>query len=104
MAVKFLTKIITIKFVLVIMIKTCSKRGLSMTKKKLDVRGLNCPIPVLRAHKALREALADDIFEVLTTDPGSLDDFPALCTSEGHRLLGVKTCEDYFQFTIQRKR
>ena len=50
-------------------------------KKKhvLDVKGLRCPIPVLRAQKVIKKLKAGDVLEVLTTDPKSIQDFKAFC-------------------------
>ena len=50
-------------------------------KKKilLDVKGLRCPIPVLRAQKIIKKLNTGDILEVLTTDPKSIQDFKAFC-------------------------
>ncbi|MEN2495279.1 MAG: Sulfur carrier protein TusA [Hyphomicrobiaceae bacterium hypho_1] len=75
-----------------------------MIYKKLDARGLQCPLPILRTHKAMRGVSVGDVLIVLTTDPGSVDDFVAFCDSEGHALLDKKIHQDYFQFTIQCKK
>ena len=50
-----------------------------MKKILLDVKGLRCPIPVLRAQKIVKKLKTGDILEVLTTDPKSIEDFKAFC-------------------------
>jgi len=50
-----------------------------MNKKILNVKGLRCPIPVLKAEKVLKKLKTGDILEVLTTDPKSIEDFKAFC-------------------------
>lgn len=53
----------------------------------LDVRGLNCPIPVLKLKKAIKQAPEGGILEVLATDPGAAADFEAFCRATGNELL-----------------
>ena len=50
-----------------------------MLKKVLDVKGLRCPIPVLKAEKIIKQLKTGDILEILTTDPKSINDFQAFC-------------------------
>ena len=50
-----------------------------MTKVLLDVKGLRCPIPVLRAQKIIKKLKTGDILKILTTDPKSIEDFKAFC-------------------------
>jgi tRNA 2-thiouridine synthesizing protein A len=68
----------------------------------IDARGLSCPLPVLKARRALRELPAGATVEVLSTDPGSADDFPSFCTSAGHILLEATQVEDAFRFVIKK--
>ena len=55
--------------------------------RELDVRGLNCPLPILRAKKALAEMASGNVLRVLATDPGSVRDFQAFCRQTGNELL-----------------
>lgn len=55
--------------------------------QKLDVRDLICPLPVLRANKAMRQLAAGDELEVLATDPAAPKDFAAYCATTGHVLV-----------------
>ena len=50
-----------------------------MADYTLDAKGLNCPLPILKARKALKEVPADGILEILATDPGAVADFEAFC-------------------------
>lgn len=53
----------------------------------LDTKGMNCPLPVLKAKKALRAVAAGDTLTVLTTDPSAERDFVAYCRSSGNELV-----------------
>lgn len=55
--------------------------------RDLDVRGLNCPLPILRAKKALGELASGQVLRVVATDPGSVKDFEAFCKQTGNELL-----------------
>ena len=56
-------------------------------KVALDLRGLKCPLPVLRARKAAKGLSPGTLLEVLASDPRARDDFPAFCENDGHALL-----------------
>lgn len=56
----------------------------------LDATGLTCPLPVLRARKAMRDVPAGGLLEVRATDPAALKDFPAFCEATGHTLVETK--------------
>jgi tRNA 2-thiouridine synthesizing protein A len=53
----------------------------------LDARGLSCPLPVLRARKAMQKLAPGAVLEVLATDPGAIADFDAFCEATGHQLV-----------------
>ena len=69
-----------------------------MSETLLDVQGMNCPLPVLRANKALRSLSPGDRLRVLATDRAAVADFRAFCRETGHDLVaqGVKLFEDAF--------
>lgn len=67
----------------------------------LDTKGLNCPLPILKAKKALKQVPSGGILQVLATDPGSVADFEAFCRQTGHELLESKTEGDIFVFLIR---
>ncbi len=68
----------------------------------LDARGFNCPIPVLKARKALTGLKDGEILTVLTTDPASAIDIPHFCNTTGNELL--ETVEDDGGYTFRIKR
>jgi len=70
--------------------------------REVDARGLLCPLPVLRARKALREAAAGDRIRILATDPGAPKDFVAFCEATGHVLEVNEQRGDVFVFVIRR--
>ncbi len=72
--------------------------------RELDVRGLNCPLPILRAKKALAEMTAGTLLKVVATDPGSVRDFQAFCRQTGHELVSSTESEaKEFEFVIRRR-
>jgi len=72
--------------------------------KEVDARGLNCPLPILRAKKALAEVESGQTVKVLATDPGSVKDFQAFARQTGNDLVGQnETPERVFEFYLRRK-
>ena len=71
--------------------------------RELDARGLNCPLPILRAKKALGEIQSGQVLRVVATDPGSLKDFEAFCKQTGHALLSQSNSDKEFTFFLQKK-
>ncbi len=70
----------------------------------LDTKGLNCPLPVLRARKRMAELAPGGVMRVLATDPAALADFRAFCGQTGHDFIGgVETGPGMFEITIRRK-
>lgn len=67
----------------------------------LDAKGLNCPLPILKAKKALNQVPSGGILQVLSTDPGAVADFEAFCRQTGNELLESKTEGDVFVFLIR---
>jgi tRNA 2-thiouridine synthesizing protein A len=56
----------------------------------LDAKGLKCPLPVLKARKAMRDVAAGGVLRVLATDPGAVKDFEHFCKTTGHQLLACR--------------
>jgi tRNA 2-thiouridine synthesizing protein A len=73
-----------------------------MADEVLDAKGLNCPLPILKAKKALNGLDANSVLEVLSTDPGSVADFEAFCRTTGNELLEHDQNEDVFRFLIKK--
>ena len=69
----------------------------------LDVRGLNCPLPILRAKKALNGMTSGQVLRVVATDPGSQKDFQAFARQTGHELLAHAERDGEFEFHLKRK-
>ena len=71
--------------------------------KELDARGLNCPLPILKAKKALAEMTSGQILRVFATDPGSVRDFQAFARQTGNVLIGQSESDREFTFFMKRK-
>lgn len=68
----------------------------------LDLRGLRCPLPVLRTKKALKSLAPGEEVEVLATDPQSPRDFQSFCETTGHTLVSSTAAEGVFRFVVRR--
>ena len=73
-----------------------------MADQVLDAKGLNCPLPILRAKKALKDVPTGGTLQVLATDPGAVKDFEAFCRTTGNELLESKNDNNVFSFVIKR--
>lgn len=73
-----------------------------MADVTLDTKGLNCPLPILKAKKALRDVPVAGTLEVLATDPGAEKDFIAFCNATGHELIEHNEHDGVFRFIIKR--
>ena len=71
--------------------------------KKLDTRGLNCPLPILKAKKALAEMHSGELLKVVATDPGSLRDFQAFAKQTGNELVDQQTLDKEFVHVLRRR-
>lgn len=69
----------------------------------LDTKGLNCPMPVLKTKKAIDAIDSGKILEVISTDPGSKSDIPALLKRLGHELLETRESGKEIAFFIRKK-
>ncbi len=72
-----------------------------MADHTLDAKGLNCPLPILKARKALKEVPPGGTLEVLSTDPGSVADFQAFCRQTGNELLESSDDDSVYRFLIK---
>ncbi len=73
-----------------------------MPDKTLDVKGLNCPLPILKAKKALSQLPKGGTLEVLSTDPGAVADFTAFAASTGNALLEQSEAGGVYRFVLER--
>ena len=71
--------------------------------RELDVRGLNCPLPILRAKKALTDLQSGQVLKVMATDPGSVKDFQAFCRQTGNELVSQDTLGPEFVHVLRRR-
>jgi tRNA 2-thiouridine synthesizing protein A len=71
--------------------------------KEVDARGLNCPLPILRAKKALADMESGQILKVLATDPGSQRDFAAFAKQTGNEIVESSTQDKTFVFLMRRR-
>ncbi|MCG3190654.1 MAG: Sulfur carrier protein TusA [Burkholderiaceae bacterium] len=72
-------------------------------QKDLDTRGLNCPLPILKAKKALADMQSGEVLKVVSTDPGSMRDFQAFARQTGNELLEQTTRADEFIHYLRRR-
>lgn len=72
-------------------------------QKDLDARGLNCPLPILKAKKALAEMTSGEVLRVVATDSGSVRDFQAFARQTGNQLLAQSESENEYTFYMRRK-
>ena len=72
-------------------------------KKELDTRGLNCPLPILKAKKALTDMASGDLLRVVSTDAGSVRDFQAFARQTGNELVEQTTVGAEFLHVLKRR-
>jgi TusA-related sulfurtransferase len=71
--------------------------------KELDTRGLLCPLPILKAKKALADMESGQVLKVTSTDPGSMRDFQAFSRQTGNELVGQEAVGDAFVHLLRRR-
>ena len=70
--------------------------------KVLDLKGLPCPMPVVKVSKGIKEVEVGQIIEAISTDPGSLTDFPAWARTSGNEIVGTEQDGEMIKFYIKR--
>jgi tRNA 2-thiouridine synthesizing protein A len=73
-----------------------------MADQVLDAKGMNCPLPILKAKKALNPLAAGQTLEVISTDPGSVADFGAFCRTTGNVLLEQSEVDGVYTYLIRK--
>lgn len=73
-----------------------------MSEHVLNAEGLNCPLPILKAKKALKSVPQGEILKITSTDPGSVADFAAFCNQTGNELVSSSTEGSVYKFEIKR--
>lgn len=72
-------------------------------QKEVDARGMNCPLPILKAKKALADMNSGELLKVIATDPGSMRDFQAFARQTGNELVEQKAENDEFIHLLRRR-
>jgi tRNA 2-thiouridine synthesizing protein A len=70
--------------------------------ERLDARGLNCPLPILRTRKAINRLQSGEVIEITATDPGSVKDMVAFCTQTGNKLVSSSEADNAYVFLIEK--
>ena len=71
--------------------------------KEVDARGLNCPLPILKAKKALAEMESGQVLRIVATDRGSIPDFQTFAKQTGNQLLEQQTVKNEFIHLMRRR-
>jgi tRNA 2-thiouridine synthesizing protein A len=71
-------------------------------EKVLDLKGLLCPIPIVKMAKAIKEVEVGQLIEAFATDPGVMADIPAWCRSTGNDLVTLEKLDKQFRFVVRR--
>jgi len=69
----------------------------------LDVKGLACPLPIVKTAQAVRQLASGDVIEVLATDPGAVPDFDAWCRTTGNRLVEQTEEDGIYRFLVEKR-
>jgi tRNA 2-thiouridine synthesizing protein A len=69
---------------------------------KLDLKGLVCPIPIVKISQAIKTVNVGDVIEAYATDPGVLGDIPAWCKTSGNELVTMERADKNFRFLVRR--
>ncbi len=72
-----------------------------MADKVLDAKGLNCPLPILKTKKILKEVPVGGTLEILATDPGAVADFAAFCRTTGNEMVESGQTGNVYRFVIR---
>ena len=69
---------------------------------ELDTKGMNCPMPILKAKKAMKDMAGGETITIYATDAGSVADFGAFCRTGGHELVESSEADDVFTYVIKK--
>jgi TusA-related sulfurtransferase len=72
-------------------------------QKEVDARGMNCPLPILKAKKALADMNSGELLKVIATDPGSMRDFQAFARQTGNELVEQTAVNEEFIHLLRRR-
>jgi tRNA 2-thiouridine synthesizing protein A len=71
-------------------------------EKVMDLKGLPCPMPVVKVSKGIKEIEVGQVIEAVTTDPGALADFPAWAKTSGNEIVKTEQNDGFIKFYIKR--
>jgi len=71
--------------------------------KVMDLKGLPCPMPIVKISKGIKDVKVGQVVEALTTDPGALVDFPAWARTSGNEILETEQADGVIRFFVKRK-
>ena len=71
--------------------------------RTLDLKGLSCPMTIVKAAQQIKELASGDLIEALATDPGSVADFKAWCTATGNELVEQGEADAVYRFVIRKR-
>jgi tRNA 2-thiouridine synthesizing protein A len=71
--------------------------------RTLDLKGLSCPLPIVKTAQAIKDLGSGELIEALATDPGSVADFAAWCRTTGNELVEQTEAEGVYRFVIRKK-
>jgi tRNA 2-thiouridine synthesizing protein A len=75
----------------------------ALIAQTLDLKGLSCPLPIVKTAKALKDLPSGTLVEVLATDPGSVSDFAAWARSTGNKLVTSAEDDDVYRYVIRKR-
>ncbi|MEM7099382.1 MAG: sulfurtransferase TusA family protein [Pseudomonadota bacterium] len=76
---------------------------MSIEVRELDVKGMNCPMPLLKAKKTLNAMAADELLRVYATDPGSVRDFEVFAKQSGNALMEAEEIDGVYTYLLKKK-
>lgn len=73
-----------------------------MERTVLDLKGLSCPLPVLKANKTMKELIGGEVLEIIATDPAAPKDFVVFCENTGHQLTSSTVDNGVFTIVLTK--
>ncbi|HEX6062074.1 MAG TPA: sulfurtransferase TusA family protein [Candidatus Limnocylindria bacterium] len=83
--------------------KEAAMTTLTAAVHELDVKGLQCPMPIVKTAKAMRELASGDLIQIVATDPGSVKDFAAWSRATGNELVESSAIGGVFRFVMRKR-
>ena len=77
---------------------------MTTVNKSIDLKGLLCPMPIIKMAKAIKEIEVGQVIEAFATDPGVMADMPAWCRTTGNELVTIEKLDKQFHFVVRRQK